>query len=312
VLLALTQAAPLIYYKSAQQFTDIFGSDILIPLGLSYYTLRSVHYLLEAYKGTLRDHRLINVAEYMFFLPTIIAGPIHRFPDFYQDQERRRWNPEMFSEGLERILYGYAKITILANVVVNGWFMQAIYTFPPEAPVTFYLTMIAKGLNGYLQFAGYSDVAIGFARLLGFRVMENFNSPLIRQNVQAFWSSWHMSLTSWCREYVYVPIFSLTRARWFGILGAMATLGLWHEFSLRYLAWGLYNGSGIVFWHVWRRVAGERLAAWARKNRFTAGGLAVVSNLITLHFIFIGFTLVQNQSLEGAITFMGKMFGVSG
>ena len=111
--IAALQALPLIYYRIEQQTELAFGSDIIIPLGLSYYTLRAIHYTVEAYKGALLPHRLEDVLRYMFFLPTVLAGPIHRFPAFLSDQRRRRWNPELFSQGLERLIYGYVKITFL-------------------------------------------------------------------------------------------------------------------------------------------------------------------------------------------------------
>jgi alginate O-acetyltransferase complex protein AlgI len=309
--IAAAQAAPLIFYRAGQDWPATFGSELLIPLGLSYYALRAIHYIIESYKGTLAEHRLSDAISYMLFLPTIPAGPIHRFPQFFQDQRRRRWNGELFSEGLERILYGYLKITLIANLLINEVLAGYIGSMPHGSRTALYLTMIAKGLNGYFQFAGYSDVAIGIGRLLGFRIMENFNAPLIRRNVQEFWASWHISLTSWCREYVYVPIFSLTRARWLGILAAMAVLGLWHEFTARYLAWGLYNGAGIVLWHQWRRLAGTRIEAVIADNKLLGVAWTAFSILLTLHFIFVGFTLVQNETLQGGLRFLQALFGLS-
>lgn len=310
-VICVVQAGPLVFYRAGEQWHDGAVPEILVPLGLAYYTLRAIHYVLEAYKGTLPAHRIADVFYYMFFLPTILAGPIHRFPQFFQDMERRRWNTAMVSEGLERILYGYAKITLIANLLINEVLMRHIADMPEGSRGALYLTMIAKGLNGYFQFAGYSDVAIGFSRLLGFRVIENFNAPLIRRNVQEFWSSWHISLTSWCRDYVYSGVFSITRARWLGILAAMAVLGLWHEFTARYLVWGLYNGAGIVLWHQWRRVAGARLESALAERRVLKPAWTVISVLLTLHYIFIGFTFVQNDTLPDGIAFLGAMFGLS-
>ncbi len=310
--IATAQTAPLVYYKAAHEWGDFPGPGLVIALGLSYYALRAIHYTLEAYKGTLPEHGVVDVISYMFFLPTIVAGPIHRFPQFFRDQERRRWNAELFSEGLERLLYGYVKITFVANIIINEWLTGFISDhLVAGSRQALYLTMVAKGLNGYFQFAGYSDVAIGFARLLGFRVIENFNAPLIRRNVQEFWQAWHISLTSWCRDYVYVPVFSLTRARWLGIICAMAVLGLWHEFTARYLVWGLYNGAGIVAWHQWRSLAGARLEAAIADYTVIRRIWTVISVLLTVHFIFIGFALVQNESLTGGLRFLMLLFGLS-
>lgn len=306
------QLGPLVAWRIAAQLPAGIVSDLVIPLGLSFIALRGVHYAIEAYRGGLPEHRFSEMVDYFFFLPTIIAGPIHRFPAFLTDSRRRRWNPEMFSDGLERILYGYVKITLLANLLISSAAIaQIAHRTTAGSPANLYLNMFAKGFNGYLQFAGYSDIAIGFGLLLGFRIMENFDAPLIKPNVQQFWASWHMSLTSWCRDYVYTPTFSLTRARAFGILAAMAVLGLWHEFTARYLVWGLYNGAGIVLWHRWRRAAGEGLESRLKGHALGGPAWHALSVVLTVHFIFIGFVLVQQQTLGEAFAYLGTMFGVA-
>jgi len=307
------QLAPLIAWRVDAQLPLPFLAGVIIPLGLAYIALRGVHYVVEAYRGGLPDHSLSDVADYFFFLPTIIAGPIHRFPQFVTDARRRRWNSEMFSEGLERILYGYVKITFIANLLISTMAPKGISAVATDgSQFALYLGMFSKGLNGYFQFAGYSDVAIGFARLLGFRVIENFNAPLTKPNVQQFWSAWHISLTSWCRDYVYTPTFSLTRARWLGILVSMAVLGLWHEFTPRYLAWGLYNGAGIVLWHSWRRAAGERFEDMLAGNPLARVAWRVLAVFLTLNFIFVGFVLVQHETLGGGLNYLARMFGLAG
>lgn len=310
-LASALQLAPLVAWRLDAQVPLPGIAGIAIPLGLAYSALRGVHYVLEAYKGTLPQHRLADVAGYFFFLPTIVAGPIHRFGPWLADQRRMRWNAALFSEGLERILYGYVKIAFIANLLIatrlTGWIEAGI---APGSREALYLTMIAKGLNGYFQFAGYSDVAIGFARLLGFKVMENFDNPLTKPNVQRFWGAWHMSLTSWCRDYVYTPIFSLTRWRGIGILASMAVLGLWHEFTPRYLAFGLYNGAAIVLWHQWRRLAGERLEAVLKGRPILTRLWYGVSVLVTLHVLFLGFVLVQHDRLGESLAVWAALLGV--
>ncbi|MGH7184941.1 MAG: MBOAT family O-acyltransferase, partial [Pseudomonadota bacterium] len=175
----------LIWYKlrvAADLSSGLAG--LAIPLGLSYYALRCLHYIVERYKGNLPPHDFADFVNYLFFLPTLIAGPIHRFAEFQRDSRRLRWDTEKFSEGLERILYGYVKITFIANFLVHARLDHYINGLPPEsAQLAAYLTMIQKGLNGYLLFSGYSDVAIGFALLLGYRVMENFRWPLLKPNI---------------------------------------------------------------------------------------------------------------------------------
>lgn len=279
-----------------------------IPLGLSYYALRCIHYLVERYKGSLPPHGFVDFVSYLFFLPTLIAGPIHRFNEFQRDQRRLRWDSGKFSEGLERILYGYVKITFLANFLIANRLSTLISGLGDgHQALAAYLTMLQQGLNGYLQFSGYSDVAIGCGLLLGYRVMENFRWPLLQKNISDFWKAWHISLSSWCREYVYMLVISFTRRPALAVLATMLAIALWHEASARYIVWGAYNGLGIVLWQQFQ--SAKRLlpdlpfqqAAW---YRVTTRGLAVV---VTFHFVMFGFVLVLQPTIAAAIDFYRTM-----
>lgn len=293
------------WYKvriSADLTSGVLG--IAIPLGLSYYALRCIHYLVERYKGALPPHGSIDFVSYLFFLPTLIAGPIHRFGEFQRDQRRLRWDSVKFSEGLERILYGYVKITFLANFLLSNRMADMIAGLEADhRALAAYLTMIRQGLNGYLQFSGYSDVAIGSALLLGYRVMENFRWPLLQKNISEFWKAWHISLSSWCREYVYMLAVSFSRRPALAVLVTMLAIALWHEASYRYLVWGVYNGLGIVVWQQFQR-AKRLLPAppfmQSDRYRVAAHGLAVV---VTFHFVMLGFVLVLQPSIAEALVF---------
>lgn len=274
-----------------------FG-DFVIPLGLSYYTLRCIHYGIEKYKGAIPNHTAPQLAEYLFFLPTLIAGPIHRFPDFHRDQSRKRWDRTMFAEGLERIIYGLFKISFLANFLVSFQLETVIMSLESAHPqLAAYLTMIQMGLNIYFQFAGYSDMAIGFGLLLGYRVMENFNNPFAARNISELWTRWHMSLTSWCRDYIYMGVIATARSRWLATLTAMIVLGIWHEFSLRYLLWGVYNGAGIVIWQEFQRLKPHVPQI---QNTLALKCAEYGSLLLTFHFFMAGLVIVRHDTLAGA------------
>lgn len=287
----------LVFYKLQVRFSFDGGVEgLIIPLGLSYYSFRCLHYLIEKYKGTIPRHGFEEFVNYLFFLPTLLAGPINRFQEFRRDLRRKRWDFEKFSEGLERMLYGYAKITFLANYLVGRTFAEYIAGIDPaQETLIAYLTMLQKGLNGYLQFSGYSDVAIGFALLLGYRVMENFNWPFLRRNIAEFWLSWHISLSSWCRDYVYMVVVSTTRRPAIAAIASMVVLGLWHEISLRYLLWGAYNGLGIALWQRFQEIKPRLPAPEAPYLRHAIDAASIV---FTFHFVMLGFVLVQEQSLE--------------
>ena len=287
-------------------------TSLAIPLGLSYYALRCIHYIIERYKDNLPPHDFVDFVCYLFFLPTLIAGPIHRFAEFQRDSRRLRWDTEKFSEGLERILYGYVKITFVANFLVHSRLGLYIAHLPPEsAQLAAYLTMVQKGLNGYLLFSGYSDIAVGFALLLGYRVMENFRWPLLKPNISEFWKSWHISLSSWCRDYVYMLVVSFTRRPAIGVLAAMLAIGLWHEISHRYILWGIYNGLGIIAWQQFQTLKRRLLPIATPDLPWARISLHALSVLLTFHFVMAGFVIVQQPTLADTIVFFQKLLGWS-
>ena len=298
----------LVYFKLVMRHerADTLVETVL-PIGLSYYSFRCVHYLIERYRGTVPEHNFSQCLAYLFFLPTIVVGPIHRVRPFLQDLDRRKWDGQRLSEGLERLLYGYVKITVLGNFIVAGRLQDMIATIDPSHDVAvLYLRVVRDGLNLYLQFSGFSDVAIGFSLLLGYRVIENFNWPYLQRNLPDFWRSWHISLTSWCREYVYMPTLGATRNPYLSVLLTFVTIGLWHDISLGYLAWGVYNGLGVLACLQWQRVR-RRIGLRGIKNRFAGGIVHGLSVLLTTHYFWLGSILVREPDLQSAWTVYAKI-----
>jgi alginate O-acetyltransferase complex protein AlgI len=297
-LVCILIVATLVFYKLrlVSDRTDWLGATA-IPLGLSYYAFRCLHYVIEKYKGSLRPHTFGDFAAYLLFLPTIMAGPIHRFPAFQRDLARCRWDSGLFAEGLERILYGYFKIMVIAVYLLSEQAAIHIEGLQAQHPVfATYLLVVQRSLHGFFLFAGYSDVAIGFARLLGFRVMENFNWPFIRRNISDFWRSWHISLTSFVREYAYTPIFAITRNATLAAVISMVLFGLWHELSLKYVLWGAYHGVGIA---VWQRVQvyKPRLPKITGATAYFVDALSII---LTFHFVVFGFVLMYEPTIASA------------
>ena len=284
------------------------SAGLATPLGISYYTFRCVHYLLERMKQNLPPHTAAEFFAYLFFLPTLIAGPIHRFPEFHRDLRRSRINAEHASAGMERILYGFAKIFILVNYLLATQLEPAIARLEVDWPrLSTYLGMLAGGFTGYFLFAGYSDIAIGASRLMGFRIIENFNNPFVSRNIVQFWQRWHISLSSWVREYLYTGVFSITRRPYLAAFAAMLAIGLWHEISARYVLWGLAHGLAVATcqwyqrWHATKRSEATRsgilrpIAAW----------------FVTFHFVMLSFVMVQHD-MHGALTVYATLFGGRG
>lgn len=293
--------AVLTYYKlrAADGGQDFFSS-VAIPLGLSYYSFRCVHYVIEKYKGTLDDHGFREFISYLFFLPTLVVGPIHRFGQFHHDLRYKRWDGRLIAEGLERILYGYAKIAFLGNYLVSGKFAGYIASLDGTNPaLVYYLEIVRNGLNLYFQFAGFSDIAIGFSLLLGYRIIENFNWPFIQKNISDFWRCWHISLTSWCRDYIYTVVMSVTRMPYLAVLATLIVIGMWHEVSPRYLLWGIYHGVGVVTWQLFQKAKAHLPEI---NNVVARRAVDGVSILATVHFVWFSFVLISQPSFAAALS----------
>ena len=305
VLILIQNVTLLVLYKLGFAQEVLSPGDRLMPLGLSYYSFRQIHYALEKYKGKLDRHNFQDYAAYLFFLPTMLLGPIHRFQPFLRSIYRRRWDQKLFSEGLERILYGYAKIVIIGNFLITNLLTRLSMALEEQFLwLSTYVRVLVYTLNTYFQFAGFSDVAIGLALLMGFRVMENFNAPFRAPNLNEFWNRWHISLSSWCKDYVYTTTASITRKPILGILLTMVVIGLWHEISWRYLLWGGVHGIGIAIWHLYNRrplpaaiVGGERI-------------MHALSVGITFHYVLFSFILIKEKNWEAVGDTLSILLGL--
>ena len=276
-------------------------------LGFAFYVLRAIHLLLESYSGRLVALSWQELIAYLWFLPTLQVGPIHRFQPFQRDLFRRRWDSEAFSQGLRRILWGYVKIVVLANYLVNNKYASWIGALDPDSWWYHYLDTLQYGLNLYFKFAGYSDIAIGFALMLGFRVMENFNFPYLARDISDFWRRWHISLSSWCRDYVYMPVFSITRVPALAAIATMLVLGLWHELSLRYLLWGIWHGAGIAICQRWQRSE----AAQSLNKGPLAAVWAPFAAFVTLNFVILSFVITGAESISAMLDRWQVLLGIA-
>jgi alginate O-acetyltransferase complex protein AlgI len=257
-------------------------------LGLTYYTCRHIHYLIECYAGRIRaDAR--GFWHYQFFWPVMITGPIHRYNNFHRQCQRRRWNTHDASFALNRVLFGYAKVIILANYLVAEKSAAMLASLPEPGWLNMWLSSANDWIYLYLQFSGWSDIAIGFALLMGIKIEENFDRPFVAKNLIEFWKRWHITLSSWCREYVFTPIVAITRKPFLAVSAAMITMGLWHEVSVYYLLWGLYHASGIAVCRVFQN--------WQQKKSITVFrgrfGIAL-SWFLTMFYIVSGAPIISS------------------
>jgi len=287
----------------------LLGLGLAVPLGFGFWVPRLAHVLVERQRDTLPAHELWDLWAYVAFLPTLRVGPIHRFDAFLRDHARQRWDVAVLARGAQRVLEGYAKLVVLAGWLVadlaHGQVL-ALSAAGRDGGVVL-LECALYGGNLYFAFAGYSDIAIGFALMLGFRIRENFDHPFLRPNLQRFWESWHRSLSTWCRDYVFTPVLASTRRRAPALVLAMLVLAGWHELSLRYLCWGCWHAAGLVVHMVWRRRVAPRLGGPSGP----LGRVAVrcLSTGLTVAFVLVGFVFTKNTGWAGIQADWGLLLG---
>ena len=221
--------------------------DVLLPIGISFYTFQTLSYTIEVYRGRQTPERHFGIfALYVSFFPQLVAGPIERAGNLLpQFREEHRFDPQLLREGLFLVLWGTFKKVVLADLLareVNRVYAGVdIYPGPRLA-----LATLAFALQIYYDFSGYSDIAIGSARILGYRLMKNFNGPYAAKSIPEFWSRWHISLSTWFRDFVYIPLGGsrVRTARWVtNILIVFVVSGLWHGASWTFAIWGTIHGA---------------------------------------------------------------------
>ena len=285
-------------------------AKVLVVIGFGFYMLKLVHYVTEQSANAFRDHTFLDFYAYMFFFPTMLIGPINRFDEFLQSERRLRWNEQMFADGLKRILYGYVKFIVIANWFFAKHFHPYVFHLHVEPAISVVLQSVAYGFHLFFAFAGMSDVAIGISLLLGYNVGENFDSPFLKKNLGEFWQSWHISLSSWCRQYVFLPLFAKSKNLPLALILTMLTIGLWHEFSIRYVLWGLYHAAGIFVWRLYQRHLAPAFIFERTESLRKTGVL--FSTALTFTFVMIGFTIPRSASWhEIVLNFRMLMGGTS-
>ena len=233
------------YFKYAGFFMKNFANkvvNIALPIGISFYTFQILSYVIDVYRKNVKAQRsLIKLAAYISMFPQLIAGPIVRYADLETQLDKRNYSFEKAMDGIRRFVIGLGKKVLLANQL--GEFC-AIYEKSQEQSMLFFLlNAVAFMLQIYFDFSGYSDMAIGLGKILGFDFMENFNYPYISKSITEFWRRWHMSLGTWFRDYVYIPLGGNrkgTNRQIFNIFVVWALTGFWHGADWNFLIWGLY------------------------------------------------------------------------
>lgn len=271
---------------------------IALPIGISFFTFQIMSYLIDVYKGTVPCQRnLADLALYVMLFPQLIAGPIVRYSDVEREIGERQTRLEDVYEGLFRFMVGFIKKILLANAV--GKAADLAFVLEPGIGALYaWVGVICYGLQVYLDFWAYSDMAIGLGRIFGFHFLENFNDPYISKSISEFWRRWHISLSTWFRDYVYIPLGGsrtslLKNCRNYLIVFALT--GIWHGASWNFLLWGLYFACFLIMEKLWLKKALEKLPSFLR-------------HIYVLLVVGIGWVLFRADNMTAAVGFIRDMF----
>ena len=271
-----------------------------LPIGISFFTFHALSYLIDIYRGSAQAQRSLGTtALYITLFPQLVAGPIVRYKDIAAQFVRRTVTLEDFTIGVKRFVIGLGKKMLIANSVAIT--ADQIFSLPTGQQTTAaaWLGVVCYTLQIYFDFSGYSDMAIGLARMFGFRFLENFNYPYISQSVQEFWRRWHISLSNWFRDYLYIPLGGnrvSERRTYANLVIVFFLCGLWHGASWTFVAWGLYHGAFLV---LERLGLGRWLARWPRPLR----------HIYTLLAVMVGWVLFRAGTLPQAGPLIAALFG---
>lgn len=308
-LISLTLLAFFKYADFAVRTANILtGADftmlgLALPIGISFYTFQAMSYTMDVYRGEAAVQRnLISFGTYVAMFPQLIAGPIVQYKTIDTQIRRRRESIEQFSEGIHRFMIGLGKKVLLANSVGALWDTVQSMTYSEIPVMTAWMGLAAYTLQIYFDFSAYSDMAIGLGHMFGFRFLENFNYPYISKSITEFWRRWHISLGTWFREYVYIPLGGnrISKGKHIrNILIVWLLTGIWHGASWNFLIWGVYYGFLLLF---------EKFIFGKYLKRLPV----LLQHVYSIFFIMLGWNVFVFDDIWEGIRFLKSLFGVYG
>ena len=294
------------YVKYADFFRENFNAvtglsvkllGIALPIGISFYTFQILSYTVDVYRGDVRAQKNpITLGAYISLFPQLIAGPIVRYSDVEKQLNERTHSFDKFSSGVRRFIFGLSKKIILANTL--GELCEAFHMANDKSVLFYWLFVISYMLQIYFDFSGYSDMAIGLGKMLGFDFLENFRYPFISRSVSEFWRRWHISLGSWFRDYVYIPMGG-NKVKKLRLLVNIFTVwfltGFWHGAEWNFIIWGIYFAILLLAEKYF-------LGKYLEKTK-------VLSHIYVLFLVAISFAIFSANGLREAFSTVGGMFG---
>lgn len=302
----------LLYFKYFNFFIDninsIFAMDItflevIMPIGISFYTFQAMSYLIDVYKGDAKVQKdIYKLALYISLFPQLVAGPIVKYRDVDEQIDHRTVTFDKVSYGVKRFIIGLAKKMLLANTL--GAVADEIFGLPvaQASPQLAWVGAIFYSLQLFYDFSGYSDMAIGLGSIFGFKFLENFNYPYISKSITEFWRRWHISLSTWFKEYLYIPLGGNRKGNvrtYVNLFLVFLATGFWHGASWNFIFWGLWHGMFIIF---------EKMTGWHKesKSRIISGA----QHIYTIFVFVIGWVMFRAENMSYATDYIKNMFGL--
>lgn len=277
--------------------TNISVLNLSLPIGISFYTFQIISYIIDVYRGTVKAQKnFLYLATYVSLFPQLIAGPIVRYETVEDELKNRKHSFESFSYGVTRFIIGLSKKVIIANVL--GEMCSKLGVIDEKTIVLYWLSAIGYMLQIYLDFSAYSDMAIGLGKMFGFNFLENFNYPYISLSITEFWRRWHISLSSWFKDYIYIPLggnrcSKLKNLR--NIMVVWCLTGIWHGASWNFVLWGVLFGVILIIEKLWLKNILDKLPNFIKR-------------FYVLFIVMISFIIFNSESISDIITNITGLF----
>ena len=279
---------------------DIKFLDVMMPIGISFYTFQAMSYLIDVYRGEVQVQKNIyKLALYISLFPQLVAGPIVKYHDVADQIDKRTISLDNISYGTKRFIIGLAKKMLLANTM--GAIADKVFNQPVEQldTLTAWIGAIAYSFQIFYDFSGYSDMAIGLGAIFGFKFLENFNYPYISKSITEFWRRWHISLSTWFKEYLYIPLGGnriSPQRTYINLFIVFLATGIWHGAEWTFIVWGLWHGFFIIL---------EKLTGWHKKEG--CWKISLTQHIYTIFVFIFGWVLFRAENISYAIQYLGKM-----
>lgn len=281
--------------------TNIKLLRLALPIGISFYTFQILSYVVDVYKNEVKvSKNFVDFATYVCLFPQLIAGPIVRYKTIQEELSNRTHSFDKFAYGVNRFIIGLTKKVVIANNL--GMLVNILTNNIEKSILSYWIVAIAFPLQIYYDFSGYSDMAIGLGRMFGFNFLENFNYPYIAKSITEFWRRWHISLSSFFRDYVYIPLGGnrVSKSRWiFNIFFVWCLTGLWHGDSWNFVLWGIYFAVLLVI---------EKLFLIDKVEKLPS----LLQHIYAKFFIIISFVIFNNENIKDMLDNLYNMFNFTG